>query len=79
MGLVELPKDLEKHIESMGFILQASKTTQKNLGVVGFKDELVMSFSRRHAETVAEKEFFRILSHGGVEVTVSSNNWEVRK
>lgn len=79
LGLVNLPQDIEKHVDSMGFILQASKTTQKNLGVVGFKDELVMSFSRRHAETFAEKEFFRILSHGGVEVTVSSNNWEVRK
>ena len=79
LGLVELPKDLETHIKSMGFILQASKTTQKNLGLIGYKDSLYFCFSRRHAETVAEREFFRTLSNNGVNLVVASNNWEVKR
>lgn len=79
LGLVELPNDLEKNIKSLGFILQASKTTQKNLGIIGYKDELTLAFSRRHAETSAEREFVQILSSQGVNFELVSNYQEVRQ
>lgn len=79
LGLVELPSDLEKNIKSLGFILQASKTTQKNLGIIGYKDELTLVFSRRHAETSAEREFVQILSSKGTEFKIVSNYQEVRQ
>ena len=79
IGVVELPEDMAKHIEKMHFILQASKTTQKNFSVLGLNDKLYMSFSRRHVECDAEKWFFRTLEENGVDVVLSSNYQEARK
>lgn len=79
LGEIELPDSMSKHVKNIRFILQASKTTQKNFSVTGYNGKLYFAFSRRHIETDAEKEFFRILSSNGVECIVSSNNWEVAK
>jgi hypothetical protein len=77
LGKIELPKDIAEHVKDIRFILQASKTTQKNLSITGYNDKLFFAFSRRHVENLAEREFFRILSKNGANVTVASNNWEV--
>jgi hypothetical protein len=79
LGVVEIPEDMSKHIEKMHFILQASKTTQKNFSVLGLNDKLYMSFSRRHVECDAEKWFFRTLEENGVDVVIASNYQEARK
>ena len=79
LGNVELPDDISKHIKGLRFILQASKTTQKNFSVVGFNGKLFLAFSRRHAENGAEREFIRILSEHGAKITVASNYWEVKQ
>lgn len=79
LGEVRLPADMANHVKELRFILQASKTTQKNFSLIGFNDKLYFSFSRRHVENDAEKEFFRILTDSGVKVTITSNNWEVLK
>ncbi|MBQ8451638.1 MAG: hypothetical protein IJ538_02550 [Clostridia bacterium] len=79
LGKIELPESIAKYVDEVRFILQASQTTQKNLGVVGYDNKLFMSFSRRHCETSAEREFFRMLEDAGVDVVVSSNYWEVGK
>ncbi len=78
LGEIELPTSMNEHVKSVRFILQASKTTQKNFSLTGYNNKLYFAFSRRHAETDAEKEFFRMLSNNGVNVTVSSNDWEVQ-
>ena len=79
IGVVSLPADISKHVRNMYFILQASKTTQKNLSVLGYDDKLYFAFSRRHIECVAEREFFRTLEENGVDVTVDSNYQEVQR
>ncbi len=78
LGKIELPDDVAKHIKELRFILQASKTTQKNFSVVGYNGKLFFAFSRRHAETLAEREFFRLLSANDIDVSIASNNWEVQ-
>ena len=79
LGEVELPSSMAEKVKSVRFVLQASKTTEKNFSLIGYNKKLFFAFSRRHIETDAEKEFFKILSSNGVKVTVSSNNWEVAK
>ena len=77
LGNIELPADISKHVKDIRFILQASKTTQKNFSITGYDGKLYLSFSRRHVENDAEKEFFRMLTSSGIDVTVASNYWEV--
>lgn len=78
IGNVELPTEMSKHIEKMHFILQASKTTQKNLSVLGFNDKLYITFSRKHIESAAEKFFFKTLTEQGVQVVLNSNYQEAK-
>ena len=79
LGEIVLPTDMSKHVKNIRFVLQASKTTQKNFSLTGYNGRLYFSFSRRHIESDAEKEFFRMLSASGAKVVVSSNNLEVAK
>lgn len=79
IGIVDLPSDISKHVRNMYFILQASKTTQKNFSVLGLNDKLYFAFSRRHVENQAEREFFRALEENGIDVIVNSNYQEVQR
>lgn len=79
IGVVELPEDISKHVKKIHFILQASKTTQKNFSVAGFNGKLYMAFSRRHIESSAEKHFFQILEDNGIDVVIASNYQEVKR
>ena len=77
IGEVVLPADISKHVQKIHFILQASKTTQKNLSVAGYNGKLYMTFSRRHVENGAERIFLKTLEENGVNIIVSSNYKEV--
>ena len=77
VGEVVLPADISKHVQKIHFILQASKTTQKNLSVAGYNGKLYMTFSRRHVENGAERIFLKTLEENGVNIIVSSNYKEV--
>ena len=79
IGQVEIPSGMAEHIEKIHFILQASKTTQKNLSLTGFGDKLYMAFSRKHVETLTEKVFFKTLEEKGIDVVVQSNYQEAKK
>lgn len=77
IGNVELPADIKKHVKKMYLTLQASKTTQKNMSVIGYDDKLFITFSRRHIENAAERYFFRTLEENGIKVVVAGNYQEV--
>ena len=79
IGEVELPADIAHHIKSMYFTLQASRTTQKNMSVIGYNGKLFITFSRRHIENVAERFFFRTLEENGIDVVVCGNYQEVQR
>jgi hypothetical protein len=70
---------MAKHIEKIHFILQTSKTTQKNLSITGYNGKLYMAFSRKHIETVAEKYFFNTLEEYGIDAVIQSNYQEAKK
>ena len=77
IGVVELPADIKEHVKKMYFTLQASKTTQKNMSVIGYEDKLFITFSRRHIENGAERLFFRTLEENEIDVVVYGNYQEV--
>ena len=79
IGEVLMPSDMTSHVEKLHFILQASKTTQKNFSVAGFRGKLFMAFSRKHVESAAEKYFVKTLTDNGVDVVLQSNYQEARK
>lgn len=79
VGQVEIPSKMASHIEKIHFILQTSKTTQKNLSLTGYNGKLYMTFSRKHVETTAEKIFFKTLEENGVDVVIQSNYQEAKK
>ncbi|MBR2467572.1 MAG: hypothetical protein IKB42_00810 [Clostridia bacterium] len=76
LGVVKIPKSMEKYIENLHFDLGASYNIVKNFGVCSYKDKLNMSFSRRIIETGVEKQFFKLLTDQGVDVEIQSNYWE---
>ncbi len=79
IGEVELPADIARHIKSMYFTLQASRTTQKNMSVIGYNGKLFITFSRRHIENIAERFFFRTLEENDIDVAVCGNYQEVQR
>ncbi len=79
IGNVEIPSEMAEHIEKIHFILQASKSTQKNMSVAGFDEKLFITFSRKHVESAAEMFFFRTLTENGVQVVLNSNYQEAKK
>lgn len=79
IGEVLMPTEMMTHVEKLHFILQSSKTTQKNFSVAGFKGKLYFAFSRKHVEASAEKYFFRTLSECGIDVVLQSNYQEAKK
>ena len=79
IGIVDLPVDIAKHVKKMYLTLQASKTTQKNMSVIGYDGKLFITFSRRHIENGAERMFFRTLVNHNIGVVVSGNYQEVLK
>lgn len=76
LGIINLPKSMEKYVLNMGFDLGASYLITKNLGICSYKDKLNMSFSRSIVETGVEKQFFKILTDQGVKIELVSNYWE---
>ena len=76
LGIINLPKSMEKYVLNMGFDLGASYLITKNLGICSYKDKLNLSFSRSIVETGLEKQFFKVLTDQGIKIELVSNYWE---
>lgn len=76
LGLVDLPESMSEHIQDIVFNLGTSYSTKIHVAVIGYKQNLYISFSRAFVENKIEREFFRTLSSLGVDVTLFSNFWE---
>lgn len=76
LGLVNLPDSMSKHVEDIVFNLGTSFSTKIHVAVVGYNENLYITFSRGFVENKIEREFFRTLSSQNVAVTLMSNFWE---
>ena len=73
VGLIKLPKEMEKYITDVNFILGKSKGKSGSIGAIGYKDTLYVSFSRKIKEAEFERLFFTKLVKMGLEVEIESN------
>lgn len=73
IGLVKLPKEIEKYVTDINFILGKSKGKSGSIGAIGYKDNLYISFSRKIKEVEFERLFFTKLVKMGLEIEIESN------
>lgn len=77
MGVVNLPKDMKKYVEKFTVAATTSKTAPYAVTLCSSFDCTTVSFTRKIIDTEIEKFFFRFLAEQQLEITVSSNYWEV--
>ena len=78
LGEFKLPDVVTPYVDDVEFLLNCNERTPLNLGVVSYKGNLRMSFSRHIVETDVERKFFESLREVGVDCKVRSNYRENR-
>ena len=77
LGNMDTPHEFKNHIKSFMFNLNSGKKTPKNIAMVSYNNETVISFTRQIISTEIEKEFFRTLSSLGMDIKIASNLREI--
>ncbi len=62
LGVVKMPNDASKFIDTMSFMLNTSVNTPRNLAIVSFQGKTKLSFSSRLNNKEIEDEFFTLLT-----------------
>jgi NRPS condensation-like uncharacterized protein len=73
LGVVQVPDEMAKHVETFDFHLGPSRTTNVDCAMLGYDDHLRISFARVIEEPVVERAFFTYLVRQGIPVKVESN------
>lgn len=73
LGLIEVPKNITKYIDDLGFIIGRSRTNPGAGTCIGYNGNLYITFSRKIRETEFEKLFFRRFVELGIPVEIESN------
>ena len=76
LGLVKLPHCISDHVKDVTFAITPTFSCNHQTGVIGYNDNLYITFARGFVETDLEKYFIRTLTENGVKVTTFSNYWE---
>ena len=73
LGKIDLTPEINDHIKRFVFIAPpANKVVRINCGVVGFDDQLVLSFGNITVSKSLEKNFFSYLSRQGIHVKIEN-------
>ena len=73
IGNVSTPDELKDYIERFEFVLGAQKYMCNSMTCASYNGNTVVTFSRSSKDPILEREFFKILTEHGIEVTVASN------
>ena len=73
LGLIILPKEIEEYVTDMNFILGNSRNKSGCITMIGYKDNLYITFSRNIEESELERKFFTYLSNNGIKIKIESN------
>jgi len=76
-GVMDIPDSMKEHIDSVSFAISSNATTPLSLSIISCDDKLCITFTRRITETDIERTFAKYLTDDGIELTVTSNFWEV--
>lgn len=73
IGNVATPPEMTDYIDRFEFVLGAQKYMSNAMTCASYNGKTVVTFSRTTRDPILEREFFKILTEHGVEVTVTSN------
>lgn len=73
LGLIKLPKEVEKYVKEMNFILGRSRGKPSSCSCVSYKDNLYLTFSRNIKESEFERIVLTKLVELNIPVLVESN------
>lgn len=76
-GALDLPESMKEHIQSASFSISSNAITPLSLAIISCNGKLCITFTRRITDTDIEKRFAKYLKDDGVDLTVTSNFWEV--
>jgi hypothetical protein len=73
LGRVELPPELEAHIQSFGMVMVPGQVTKKTCTVISYGDELSIAISSIVESRELERLFFTGLAGQGIPVSISED------
>ncbi len=73
IGNVIMPKELQGFIDRFEFVLGAQKYMDNAMTCASFAGKTVVTFSRTIKDPILEREFFKVLTEHGIDVTVDGN------
>lgn len=73
LGLISFPKEMEKHIDEIGFMLGKSRGKPGSVSCVGYRNNLYITFTRKIKESEFERLFFTKLINNNIPVLIESN------
>lgn len=73
LGLVKLPDEMAAYVKSMNVVLGSSPHIKCTCGVVGYNENVYITFGRNIKDAAVERHVFRRLVKMGVKVTLKSN------
>ena len=76
-GVLDIPDSMKEHIENVNFAISSNATTPLSLSIISCNGKLCITFTRRITDTEIEKTFADYLTKDSVDLTVTSNFWEV--
>jgi hypothetical protein len=73
LGRVELPPEMEAHIQSFGIVMVPGQVTKKTCTVISYGDELSIAISSIVESRELERLFFTALAGQGIPVSISED------
>lgn len=71
LGIVKVPEWMEKYIESFDFIPSPSPTLKYLIGVIGFKDKIILNFNKTCKTNKIAQYFFSNLNNIGIQAKIN--------
>ncbi len=73
IGNVNTPEIMKEYVDRFEFVLGAQKYMCNSMTCASYNGTTLVTFSRTSKDPILEREFFKILTEHGIDVTVSSN------
>ena len=73
LGVIELPEEMQSHVERADFIIGVQAQAPYNCGAVSYDGKLNISIVRNTEEPILEQKFFTRLRRLGLAVKIESN------
>ncbi|MDE6604532.1 MAG: hypothetical protein K2K85_00730 [Clostridia bacterium] len=73
IGNVVTPKEMYDYIDRFEFVLGPQKYMNNSMTCASYNGVSVVTFSRTSKDPILERDFFKILTEHGIEVTVNNN------